>query len=414
MHDSHPRARRRPVARLATRLYAYAFLGDLVLLYPLYALLFADTGLSTAQISSLFVIWSLSGIVLEIPSGVLADVVSRRVLLTVGPVLTAAAFGLWTVAPSYPVFAAGFVLWGAQGALRSGALEALVYEELDRHGAATRYATVIGRSHAASTVAVALAMAAAVPAFAAGGYAAVGAASVAACLASAAVGATFPEARNRSSESTAQDEPSVLRRGLAEVRTDRRVRRAVLFVIAVSAVWGALDEYVPLLAAGTGVATERVPLLVLVVYVGVAVGGLLGGVGRRLPASAVAWLLGVAAVALAAGAVVGHPLGFVAIGIAFCVFQMTEIAAGARLQESMTGSARATVTSVAGLGAEVATIGVFVVYGAASTGAGHQTVFAAWAAVYLLLAGALLRRGWVLNRARRRAAPAPTAAWPRS
>lgn len=206
----------------------------------------------------------------------------------------------------------------------------------------------------------------------------------------------------------------MLRRGLAEVRTDRRVRRAVLFVIAVSAVWGALDEYVPLLAAGTGVATERVPLLVLVVYVGVAVGGLLGGVGRRLPASAVAWLLGVAAVALAAGAVVGHPLGFVAIGIAFCVFQMTEIAAGARLQESMTGSARATVTSVAGLGAEVATIGVFVVYGAASTGAGHQTVFAAWAAVYLLLAGALLRRGWVLNRARRRAAPAPTAAWPRS
>src|SRR5690606_3866281 len=114
----------------------YSFLGDLVLLYPVYAVLFADTGLSTAQISALFVIWSVASLALEIPSGVLADLVPRRSLLVAGPLLAAIGYALWVAIPSFASFAAGFVLWGAHSALQSGALEALVYEELDRHGMA--------------------------------------------------------------------------------------------------------------------------------------------------------------------------------------------------------------------------------------------------------------------------------------
>ena len=94
----------------------------------MYALLFASTGLSTAEISSLFAIWSVTSFVLEVPSGVWADAVSRRLVLTLAPLLSGAGFAAWVAAPSYPVFALGFVLWGAQGALQSGTLEALVYE----------------------------------------------------------------------------------------------------------------------------------------------------------------------------------------------------------------------------------------------------------------------------------------------
>ncbi|MDQ5808144.1 MAG: MFS transporter, partial [Actinomycetota bacterium] len=83
-------------------MYAYAFLGDFVLLYPVYALLFADTGLSTAEISSLFAIWSVTSFVLELPSGVLADAMSRRLLLAIAPLLTATGYALWVFAPSYP------------------------------------------------------------------------------------------------------------------------------------------------------------------------------------------------------------------------------------------------------------------------------------------------------------------------
>ncbi|MEV4231637.1 MFS transporter, partial [Streptomyces bobili] len=137
------------VRRLTATLYGYAFLDEFVLLYPVYALLFADTGLSVGQVSSLFVLWSATGVLLEVPSGAWADAVSRRLLLWLGPLLGAAGFALWVFVPSYWAFAAGFVLWGARGALGSGALEALVYEELERLGAADRYARIMGRAQAA-------------------------------------------------------------------------------------------------------------------------------------------------------------------------------------------------------------------------------------------------------------------------
>lgn len=146
------------VRRLTATLYGYAFLDELVLLYPVYALLFADTGLSLWQISSLFALWSITGVLLEVPSGAWADAVSRRTLLWLAPLLTATGFTLWVTIPSYGAFALGFVLWGAGGALGSGALEALVYDELDRLGAADRYARVMGRARAAGLVAVMAAM----------------------------------------------------------------------------------------------------------------------------------------------------------------------------------------------------------------------------------------------------------------
>ena len=72
-----------------------------MLLYPVYTLLFSDTGMSVWQISSLFVIWSVSSLVLEVPSGAWADATSRRRLLVIGPLLTAVTFGLWVAAPGY-------------------------------------------------------------------------------------------------------------------------------------------------------------------------------------------------------------------------------------------------------------------------------------------------------------------------
>jgi MFS family permease len=97
-----------------------------------YTLLFCGAGLGVWQISSLFVIWSVSSMVFEVPSGAWADATSRRRLLIVGPMLSAVAFTLWVAYPSFWVFALGFALWGLKSALTSGALEALVYEELQR------------------------------------------------------------------------------------------------------------------------------------------------------------------------------------------------------------------------------------------------------------------------------------------
>ncbi|MDX3161793.1 MFS transporter, partial [Streptomyces scabiei] len=276
-----PGARTSGVRRLTATLYGYAFLDEFVLLYPVYALLFSDAGLSLWQISSLFALWSITAIVLEVPSGAWADSVSRRMLLWLGPLLTAVGFTLWVAVPSYAAFAAGFVLWGVRGALGSGALEALVYDELDRLGAADRYARVIGRAQAVGMVAVMAAMGLAGPVLDLGGHPAVGAASVLVCVLTSVVATRFPEHREAVPGPKHASTLATLRTGLTEVRRDRSVQGALLLVPAVGAVWGALDEYTPLLVRDTGVAEQTVPYLLLVIWVGPAIGSLLTGVGER-------------------------------------------------------------------------------------------------------------------------------------
>ncbi|MFI6372973.1 MFS transporter [Streptomyces sp. NPDC050546] len=378
------------VRRLTTTLYGYAFLDDFVLLYPVYALLFADTGMSLWQTSSLFALWSITSVVLEVPSGAWADTVSRRRLLWIGPLLTAAGFALWVLAPSYGAFAAGFVLWGAGGALGSGALEALVYDELDRLGAAGRYARVMGRARAARLVGTVASLGLAGPVFAQGGYAAVGAASVLACLLGAATATRFPEHRVHR-ESADDSWATTLRTGLAEVRGNRAVRGALLLVPAVAAVWGALDEYTPLLVRDIGVAEATVPYLIMMIWAGVTVGSLLTGPAERLGPAGLAALLAGAALALAVGGLARSLAGIALVGVAFAGFQLAEVLADVRLQHRIDDSSRATLTSVASLGTELATIATFGVYVLLGTDLAHGTVFAVLAIPYLMTALVLVR-----------------------
>lgn len=332
---------------------------------------------------------------LEIPSGVWADAMSRRALLVIGPLLSAVGFGLWIVAPSYPAFAAGFILWGMQGALQSGALEALVYEELEQAGAASRYAQLMGRATAIGTAASALAIGLAAPVFAFGGFTAVGVASVLACIAAAAVAAGAPEHRTRRHHDAADGRAryaAVLKDGLRELRSKPVLRSALLLVPAVAAIWGALDEYIPLLAAETGATIDTVALLFLLVYAGAAAGGLLGGPAGHLSGRAVAALLIAAATALSLGAISGRSIGFVPIAVAFCAFQAVTVVVDARLQAAIDGAARSTITSLAGLATELLVLAVFAGYAAGSAVADHATLFVAFAAVYVAIGGALLVR----------------------
>ncbi|WP_340385559.1 MFS transporter [Streptomyces sp. SS7] len=380
---------------MTATLYAYAFLDEFVLLYPVYALLFADTGLSVGQISWLFVLWSLTGVLLEIPSGAWADAVSRRLLLRLGPLLGGAGFALWVLFPSLWAFAAGFVLWGIRGALGSGALEALVYEELERLGAADRYAAVMGRSHAAGQVAVMAAMGLAGPVFAVGGYPAVGAASVLACLLCAATATRFPE--HRAATDHEESWAATLRTGLADARHDRSVRGALLLVPAVAAVWGALDEYTSLLVRSTGVPEAAVPYWLMLIWTAVTAGSLLSGPAERLGRTGFAALLTGSALALALGALTGSPAGVALVALAFGGFQLATVVVDARLQRRIEGTGRATLTSVASLGTEVLTIGVYGAYGALGSTFPHGTVFALGAVPYLVTALAV-----AVGRRRRR------------
>ena len=72
--------------------YAHGFLRELVLIYPTYAIMMQQGGISAIELATLFIIWSFALFVFEVPAGILADRISRRNLLVVSGVVMAGSF----------------------------------------------------------------------------------------------------------------------------------------------------------------------------------------------------------------------------------------------------------------------------------------------------------------------------------
>jgi hypothetical protein len=264
-----------------------------------------------------------------------------------------------------------------------------VYEELDRLGAVDAYARVMGRSQAARLVATVTAVAVAGPVFTAGGYTAVGAASVLAALLTAAAATRFPE--HRAPRTAGDGWTTTLRSGLAAARGDRSLRGALLLVPAVGAVWGALDEYTPLLVRETGVPKELVPYLIMLIWAGATAGSLLAGRAASLGTKGLAALLAGSGLALAVGAGTGTPAALGLVALAFGGFQLATVLADVRLQDRIQDGERATITSVAGLGTDLSTVAVYGGYAVLGHSAAHGTVFGLFAVPYLVTALVLTR-----------------------
>jgi MFS family permease len=350
----------------------WAAVSDLVPLYPVYALFFAETGLSDAAISALFAIWSTVGLLTEVPLGAVADRFSRRAALIAAGVVQAAGYALWTALPGFGAFAAGFVLWGVAGSLVSGSLEALLYDGLVAAKAGQRFPRVLGLVRAANLLALLPAAGAATALYGLGGFRLVGWASVGCCLAAAALATCLPEPPRSASAPPegSGDEPAdadtgsylaTLRSGLVHAAT-RPAMRAAVVVVALLGGLDAFEEYIPLLAQHWGVPTAAVPLAAVGVPLAGALGAALGTVGDRLRPAALGMVLAASAVLLAATGVLRHPLGLVCVAGFYGVYRMVLVVADTRLQQRIDGPARATVTSVAGLGTELVTFVVYLVW----------------------------------------------------
>ncbi|MBF6084550.1 MFS transporter [Nocardia cyriacigeorgica] len=395
---------------LTVRAVLFAGLGDFFPLYAIYALLFADHGLNAGQISSLFALWSATAFLLEVPSGAWADTVSRRGLLVLSGVLLTVGFTLWTVWPSYLGFAAGFVVWGVSGALRSGTFEALLYDELSLRGEPSAFPRILGYTRAGTEIAVLVAILAATPLYLIGGYPLIGWVSVAMAAAHTCVALSLPGAPKAVSAGdveeleedptsasvapaagspakaitpapqrtapTPSDGPitrylAMLRSGLAEATRIKSVRNGVVLGALLYGIT-AFDEYFALVAGEAGVATAVVPVLVAITVVGSLIGSVTAGRTETMRARTMGIAVAVAGALFIAGAVVvglaaRWPAalyvlagsGFVALGVSYGVIYNASVVAAARLQDAIEGPARATVTSVSGLLSEVVSLAAF-------------------------------------------------------
>ncbi len=413
--DANPGPRRRLVAALLT----WQFLQEFIPFFTVYALLFADHGLSTAQISLLLVVWSAVSVIAEVPSGAWADVLPRRALLAGSSVLCAGCFATWVLLPTPFGFALGFVFWGVSSSLSSGTFQALAYDELVAIGARAHYAVVIGRGTSLALVAVTTSAMLASGLMAIGGYGLTAWVSVAVCAAQLLVLAWLPESPraisaadvglldDESDVGVSAAEPRVdvgddadcdfgvrgddaeahrrvpgsepvvpaghagvwgtwvatLRSGLRLVLRDRTVRGGVLasaFLMGLLA----FDEYFGLLLREQGVPTQWVPAMFAIITGAQAVGGLVADRFAETRSRTLAIVCAVAAVVMAAGTLARHPIGVLGIAAGYGTLTMLIVVAEVRLQHVSTSAVRATVTSASAMGAEILAAGCYLVVGA--------------------------------------------------
>ncbi len=313
-------------------------------------MLFADSGLSDAQISVLLAVWSLTAVVFEVPSGAIADRFSRRSSLAASGVLQAFGYAAWVVFPSFWGFAAGFVLWGLGGTLQSGAFEALLYDGLAANGDEERYGRLNARVDTIELIAQVPVAVVATALFSLGGYQLAGWISVVMCLASSVIALRFPEPERGSDE----DEPGYVTTLLTGLREAVPIRRAVLAVALVYAI-DAFEEYFTLLAQDWHVPTVWIPLATIGVPLMGAAGASLAG---RLPVRG--WVLFASGVALIVAAVLAVPAAIVLLGLFYGLYRFVLVHVETELQHRIESDARATVTSVAAIGSEFV---AFAVYG---------------------------------------------------
>ncbi|HUD11170.1 MAG TPA: MFS transporter [Candidatus Saccharimonadia bacterium] len=376
------------VKRTIRKIYAYKTVREFILLYPLYNIMFASHGISTLQISTLLIIWSLTDVVTTIPTGVLADKFSRKHLLAFGQLLEALGFLTWWLWPAYAGFALGFMLWGVGGSLDDGTYEAVVFDELKQAGIESQYVKVTGRAASLSLMADCLATALAGIAVIYG-YHLVIAGSIVAVIAAGLIALWLPNTP-RFEPVHEQHYLSMLTAGVREAFQNRLLLALIVLGSFVGTIYGVLEEYVPLFFHQTGLSLQVVPPLVAVTVLVAALASFIAHRFEHLSTRTFMALLFASGLCLMlAGIALG--LAAIALIVAYTFFiKLLSVIYDGKIQHSIRGGLRATVTSVSFVVMEVMSIATYLIYGLLSRYGGNFTAFTVIGAFVSLVALAYL------------------------
>lgn len=120
--------------------------------YPVFTVLFLDYGLSLEQFAILNIVWALTIVIAEVPSGALADIVGRKRLLVFAASLMVVELALIVFAPIgassllFLMFLGNRICSGLSEAAASGADEALVYDSLKALGREKDWAKLLEKT----------------------------------------------------------------------------------------------------------------------------------------------------------------------------------------------------------------------------------------------------------------------------
>lgn len=343
------------------KIYSFKFFDDFVLIYPFYALMFADFGMTPAQIGILLGAWSFTAFVLEMPSGVAADKWSRKHILVIAEIIRALGYAVWIFFPTFWGFLLGFVLWGTKSAFTSGTYQALVYDLLKDNGKEHEYAKIVGRGKTFSYIAILAASGGAAFAIPFGYPLVLTLSIVALLIATISILLVSPA---KKLESTHEREYfSILKSGLSYVARESTILRLILFIAIIHALGGAIDEYFPIFGDLTNISKSGVAIFIGAMSAAQAFASFFAYKFEKLPLRFFYFSLIISGLLFFWAATALNMSGLMALVIFSGLYSISSIVIESKFQHLIPSATRATISSVQGFFVEIGVLTVYFGFG---------------------------------------------------
>lgn len=126
--------------------YIYSFFRECVFWIPIITLFWQSNGLSLTQIMVLQSAYALAIVLLEIPTGTIADKVGRRASLIISTIFGLVAFSVYAISTNFWMFLVAEILCAFCNTFMSGADSALIYDSLKQAKKEDSFKKVRGNS----------------------------------------------------------------------------------------------------------------------------------------------------------------------------------------------------------------------------------------------------------------------------
>ncbi len=134
-----------PVSHNLWKVLALKFLGEFLPIAPVLILFYTANGLSSTQIFTIQAAFHLAVLLLEVPSGYLADVVGRRRTLVFGALFFPLGLALYATGRSFAAFVFAEVILAVSVSMRSGCDSAMLFDSLRQLGRQKEYKRFEGK-----------------------------------------------------------------------------------------------------------------------------------------------------------------------------------------------------------------------------------------------------------------------------
>ncbi len=112
------------------KLYAYKFISEFYLIVPVLIPYYVSHGLNSTEVFTIQATYALAVLLLEVPSGYLADVIGRRATLILGAAFMPLGLAVYAFSDRFLAFVLAESLIAVANSMRSGCESALIYDTL--------------------------------------------------------------------------------------------------------------------------------------------------------------------------------------------------------------------------------------------------------------------------------------------